>query len=126
MPWNWLQIRLHPARPDAPGYGESTYGRGGFTYQEARSEIQKILDRLTIEYPRTPAYTAAAVAWRKGGVPDDTLTAALLVSRVYEYEDGRSAADAAQEWLLGFSMRVTGEPHRVIVSPTAPGGVFGR
>ncbi|MGP3691034.1 hypothetical protein ACTVZO_41275 [Streptomyces sp. IBSNAI002] len=88
--------------------------------------MQKILDRLATEVPQTPAYGAAAASWRKGDVADDTLTAALLVSRVFEYEEGRSAAEAAQEWLQGFSMRVTGEPHRVVVSPAAPGGTFGR
>lgn len=121
-----MQIRLHPAGPGKPGYGESTYGVGGFTYVEARSEIQKILDRLAVEVPQTPAYPAAAAAWREGGVLDDTLTAALLVSRVYAYEAGRGAAASAQEWLQGFSMRVTGEPHRVVAAPAAPGGTFGR
>ncbi|MFD3676240.1 hypothetical protein [Streptomyces sp. NPDC058613] len=126
MPWNWLQIRLHPPGPDAPGYGESAYGPGGFTYDEARSEIQGSLDRLAARFPGTPAYAAAAAAWRRGGVADDTLTAALIMSRVYAYEEGLGAAEVAQEWLQGFSMRVTGEPHRVITSPTARGGTFGR
>ncbi|WP_328972819.1 hypothetical protein [Streptomyces sp. NBC_00239] len=78
---------------------------------------------MAAEVPGIPAYRAAAVLWRKGGLPDDTLNAALLVSRVFAYvEDGRGTAAAAQEWLQGFGMRVTGEPHYIVVSPPASAG----
>ncbi|MFE5096786.1 hypothetical protein ACFRCI_42395 [Streptomyces sp. NPDC056638] len=124
MPWNWMQIRLHPPTPGKAGYGEAAVGKGGLTYDEARDEVYGFLLAMAQLPVRTAAvYAEAADLWRRG-VLDDVLTAGLLVSRVYEYGrlPGETAERAAQSLMEEFSMNTTGEPHRVILSGRSPGG----
>ncbi|MFF2324786.1 MULTISPECIES: hypothetical protein [unclassified Streptomyces] len=124
MPWNWMQIRLHPTSPDRPGYGETAIGTGDLTYEQARDEVYAMLRSLARRTgPTATVFDEAADLWNKG-VDDDTLAAGLLVSRVYEYGrlSGETALRAAQVLMEEFSMNTTGEPHRVVMSPNSPGG----
>ncbi|MCX5103698.1 hypothetical protein [Streptomyces sp. NBC_00439] len=124
MPWNWMQIRLHPPTASKAGYGEAAVGKGGLTYQEARDEVQAVLLTMAqLPVPTAAAYAEAAVQW-SCGVPDDVLAAGLLVSRVYEYGrlPGETSDRAARVLMEEFSMHTTGEPHRVILSASSPGG----
>lgn len=119
-----MQITLHPSAPDRAGYGEAAIGTGGMTYGEAREQVHASLLTLAEEPgPAAVTYARAAAAWRRG-VPDDVLTAGLLVSRVYEYGrlPGETAERAAHALMEEFSMNTTGEPHRVVLSADSPGG----
>ncbi|MFE4335284.1 hypothetical protein ACFRQM_39550 [Streptomyces sp. NPDC056831] len=124
MPWNWMQIRLHPPTASKAGYGEAAVGKGGLTYQEARHEVHVVLLAMAqLPVPTAAAYARAADLWSRG-VPDDVLAAGLLVSRVYEYGrlPGETADRAAHVLMEEFSMNTTGEPHRVVLSASSPGG----
>ncbi|MFC9626426.1 hypothetical protein ACFTXM_42920 [Streptomyces sp. NPDC056930] len=124
MPWNWMQIRLHPPTPGKAGYGEAAVGKGGLTYSEAREEVHGVLLAMAqLPVPTAAAYAKAADLWSRG-VPDDVLAAGHLISRVYEYGQlpGETADRAAHVLMEEFSMNTTGEPHRVILSASSPGG----
>ncbi|MGW1844206.1 hypothetical protein [Streptomyces sp. NPDC001966] len=124
MPWNWMQIRLHPPTANKAGYGEAAVGEGGLTYQEARDEVHAVLLTMAqLPLPNAAVHAEAAAQWSRG-VPDDVLAAGLLVSRVYEYGrlPGETSDRAARVLMEEFSMNTTGEPHRVILSASSPGG----
>ncbi|MET9658145.1 hypothetical protein [Streptomyces sp. NPDC006510] len=124
MPWNWMQIRLHPPTADRDGYGEAAFGIGDLTYQGARDHVHVLLQALAqMPLPTAATYAEAADQWSKG-VPDDVLAAGFLVSRVYEYGrlPGETADRAARVLMEEFSMSTTGEPHRVVLSAGSPGG----
>ena len=113
MPWNWMQIRLHPPTANKAGYGEAAVGKGGLTYQEARNEVHAVL--LTMAQPPLPnaaVHAEAAAQWSRG-VPDDVLASGLLVSRVYEYgrlpgETADRAARVLDRGLLSAAVRRNG------------------
>jgi len=122
-----MQITLHPPAPGKAGYGEAAIGTGGMSYAEACEEVHTSLLTLAERPgPVAATYARAAAVWRRG-VPDDVLTAGLLVSRVYEYGrlPGETAERAAHTLMEEFSMNTTGEPHRVILSVDSPGGRTG-
>ncbi|MER6604810.1 hypothetical protein ABT282_02545 [Streptomyces sp. NPDC000927] len=124
MPWNWMQITLHPPTRDRAGYGEAAIGTGGLTYGEARRTVHTSLLALAERPgPIAATYARAADMWSRG-VPDDVLAAGLLISRVYEYGrlPGETAERAAHAIVEEFSMNTTGEPHRVILTADSPGG----
>lgn len=120
--WNTLTFTAD----SATGYIEPQYGTGGFTHEQAKGEIQSILDRLASERPQLA--TRAADTWRRGAA-DDTIhiqpaPGSLIVFALYEYPEGEDPAHKALEWIDDFSKRATGQPSQMIVPPTAPGGTF--
>ncbi|MEU9405683.1 hypothetical protein AB0E08_08250 [Streptomyces sp. NPDC048281] len=122
--WNTLLLTLG----ETDGHITPTYGTGGWNREEARAEVQRLLDRLAGDRPDVGL--AAAELWRAGTVKDDTVHIAptpgsMLLFAVYEYPRGEDPVHQAMAWMDDFSLRATGQPSQMIVPPTAPGGTFG-
>jgi hypothetical protein len=120
--WNTLTLTMS----SQDGYGSPQYGIGNFTHDQAKAEIQGILDRLAREHPALA--TTAAETWRKGAKDDvvnvQPAPGSLIVFALYEYAQGEDPLHGALAWIDDFSRRGTGHDSQMIVPPTAPGGTF--
>ncbi|WP_331725868.1 hypothetical protein [Streptomyces sp. NBC_00470] len=118
--WNTLNFTIDPAQ----GLCEPQYGTGGWSHDEAHSEVQNLLLRLASEHQ---PFAAAADVWRTGAEDDTTFVRVgegMVVFALYEYPDSEDPVHAALEWIDDFSRRASGQPARLIVPPTGPGGTF--
>lgn len=118
--WNTLALTVSAA----DGFGSPMYGTGNWTYDEAKAEVQQLLERHAQTHP---AFAPLVAKWREGA-DDDTILlkteGGAVVYALYEYPEGEDPVFGAQAWLDDFSMRATGQPAQMIVPPTAPGGTF--
>lgn len=81
-------------------------GEGGLTRDQARAEVQSILDRSAA---LSPEFEQVAQRWRGGGVKDDTLYLGPFIWTIYEHDPGEPLV-AAQAWMedMAATMRTTG------------------
>ncbi|MFE5332580.1 hypothetical protein ACFRCG_40000 [Embleya sp. NPDC056575] len=89
--WNFMQTELVPddlmVKP--------MIGPGGLTREQARAEIQSLLDR-------TAALAPIAAKWRQGAA-DDTVYAGAFTWTIYSHPAGEDPRRAALEWLEDFA-----------------------
>lgn len=117
--WNTLAITIS----GQDGFGSPMYGTGGWTYDEAKTEVQTQLEMLAKDDPR---FSRSPEAWSRG-VEDDTISLRLapgtmVIYAVYEYPEDEDPVHKALEWLDAFSKFATGRPAQMIIPPSALGG----
>jgi hypothetical protein len=93
--WNFMQVELVPA----DNLVRPMIGPGGLTYEQARAEVQSLLDRV-------PALAGTAAVWR-AGARDDTVYCGPFIWAAYEY-DGVDPRRAAIVWAEGLAETMRG------------------
>ena len=84
-------------------------GEGDLSYEQARAEVQALLDRM----PALPALAEVAARWRVGP-KDDTVFAGPFTWTVIEYQDDPRAA--AMLWLEDYAATLRAAGVDVVVA----------
>lgn len=91
MPWNFMQVELIAADATA----RPMIGPGGLTRDQARAQVQTVLDRAAQASAR---FAAAAAIWKHGDVKDDTVYCGPFIWCIYQHPAGEDPRQAALEW----------------------------
>lgn len=114
--WNHMQVELKPE--DALLL--PLVGAGDMTRDEARAQVQSLLDRAT---QVRPEFEYLATLWRNDEADDDAVGAGPFIWTIYEYDVAEGPRKAAHEWLSDFAapMRADGIDVQISRLPDRPG-----